>query len=205
MKVKLVSDFRDFYDPWFDRDGDTVFRRMTTDGMDRIQMLEWLKKNHFNPPPYGFVRDLWKDARKLVVYTDLRSHRGEGKLLLPSDQAFEQYPGGFASVYLEGPARTTRILKIGSMAFRLRYESDDKWRSNVGDVQITVEDIMTPPASLESFPLVAIDLVEGSDPDNPSAIDLNIAPGIQWTGVEDHLKGPEVVSLLSQSLEKEKA
>jgi hypothetical protein len=175
---------------------------MTTDGPTRIQMFDMFskKKAVYNPPIHGIVRDIWKEAQKLVVYTDLKAHRGEGKVLLPSDQAVKQYPNAFASAYIEGPPASLRLLQIGWMSFWLRYESDDKWRSNVGDVKITVEQISGQNEFLEDYPLVAIDYVQG--PDKPHAIDFNIAPGIQWTGIEDHLKGPEVVDLLRHAMEK---
>lgn len=203
MKLKLVSDFHDYYDPWFDRDGDTVFRRMTTDGPSRIQMFDIFskKKSVYNPPIHGIVRDIWKESQKLVVYTDLRAHCGEGKELLPSEQAYQKYPYAFASEYIETdkPA-SLRTLQIGWVSYYIHYESDDKWRSNVGDVNIELRGMGAQNEHLEEWPLVAIDYVIGKN--GPQAVDLNVAPGIRHTGIEDHLKGPEVVDLIRIALEK---
>ena len=195
--LKLISDFHDFYDCWFDRNAETEFRRVTTDGFDRIQMFDFFskKKEFFNPAEHGFVRDIWKKSRKLVVYTDLKAHRGEGKLLLPSDQAIEQRPNSFASVYIESEAKSYRILQIGDMAFHIDYASDDKWRSNVGDVKVEVASIDHAYDPLRDYALVAVDYVMNRYGE-AFAVDLNIAPGIGGTGVEDFIKGKEIVDLL---------
>ena len=64
MKLKLVSDFHDFYDMWFDRDGDTVLERVTTSGLSRGPMLNFLNTHGVKTVRFGTCSELLIDGCK---------------------------------------------------------------------------------------------------------------------------------------------
>lgn len=197
-KLKLRSDFRERYDVWFDR-GDAAtptFERLTTAGPDRREIFRTLKAASLLVPNHGRVRDL-ADAERLVVYLDEQAHRGEGKHLMWGQDAESYFPEAFASVYVGdypfGVAKSIRHLHIGTRTFRLVYESKNDWRSNCGDCDVVSCVEETPPvyrAKLD-YPLVAVDFVEAFH--RLYAVDMNIAPGIGGTAVEELMTGEQIV------------
>jgi hypothetical protein len=220
-KVRLISDFVDYYDHWFDGyDSELIFRRLSKSGMSRPDMLRFLKEKGFATPAFGTVKDLYDEIiRKqyhdtpgfdsilsVVVYTDIFSHRGEGKLLLPFNEAIEKYPDHFATEYLcvqkNGLGLSYRYLKIGQESFWLQYSSENDWRSNYGEVNVTILFQQLPIYHAIDYPLYAIDFLPIAG--TLYAIDFNIAPQIKGTGIEDILPAKKVADLIKIELLKQK-
>jgi len=220
MKIKLKSDFIDYYDHWFDREGQ-IFERMSRSGMSRREMFDFFGKIGLETPPHGtpkqvfntlsdYEKEMESLAQKstmnlvdVVVYLDEFAHRGEGKILIPLMKAIKEYPDTLCSRYfptLPIGASSLRYLQIGDKIFWLRYTSND-WRSNCGDVNIEVlaqeKDGFHPRIDL---PLFAVDFILG--PNCFFAIDFNTAPGVKETGVEDILSAKEAVAAIKRRLIK---
>ena len=208
MKIKLVSDFTDYYDHHFDLEGN-IFRRVTTDGLDRIGILEYLEKLEFTVPVYGTVNSLkLKPDDLIVVHHNLRAHRGEEKELFLYQDALENYPESLGVKYIpfhadsDIPENTKglswRYLQIGVESFWLQYSSVDDWRSNCGDCQIKLSfrdktelfsDHQYDDLLIFKYPLFAVDFVPTKD--KLYAVDFNIAPGVRGSGVENILNAKE--------------
>jgi len=243
MILKLYSDFIDYYDHHFDIDGER-FDRFSTDGMNRIEMFKFLELHGYEVPKHGTVKeisewypnrwigydenaskysdsdevpkfDTWKFT-EVVIYTDLKAHRGEGKIKMRLDEAMEKYPNNFASLYIFNWATSYRHLQIGEKSFWLRYCNRGDWRSNCGSVNIKIISQSTGYHKSIKYPLFAIDFIGSLDPDfyikyranikyelSYSAIDFNISPGIKGTGIEDILKPNEIVELIKKYYEDE--
>ncbi len=198
MKLKLRTDFFDYYDHWFDLDGQ-VFERLSTGGMSRGEMFKYLNDHGIRTAGYGKVHtfaSMGPSISHVVVYTDEQCHRGDGKLLLALGEALRDYPDTLASVYIkQGIGISHRHLQIGEYHFWLRYQSRD-WRSNCGDVDITLLDCGVGYHPTIDQPLFAIDFV---GEDRRLAVDFNIAPGIRGSGVEGLLSGKEVVDAIKEA------
>jgi len=224
MKVKLVTDYRDYYDHWFDL-GDDIYEyhRMTTGGPQKDEQFHILKKMGFKIPKIGTVTELYdkylhSDAwcesgnlppdefYKVVVYQDQKKHCGEGKTLMTLKDAFEYYPFKFASEYIQpdltGGVRSWRWLQIGYRPFLLEYKSNDSWRSNCGDVDVQViqESLIHNFVDSVEHPLWAIDFLVMPDMER-IAIDFNIAPGIKWSGVDNILEPKVVADTIKETIE----
>lgn len=216
-KIKLKSDFRDYYDHWFDNDG-RIFERYSTGGFNRREMLVYLKSLGIQTPLFGTVTELYSAivspdrgnkrvlheiaaANEAVVYLDPMAHRGEGKVKLSLAEAIEQYPGHFATEFiprLHGKTRSFRHLQVGHFGFYLIYTSDDKWRSNCGsqiDIEVLMELVGYHPKI--QAPLFAIDFVAG---DKMYAVDFNISPQVRQTGVEDILTPREAAEAIKRAI-----
>lgn len=193
MKIKLVSDFRDFYDHWMDFDGE-IFRRVTTDGLDRLEMLQYLQKLEFKTPIYGKLKDISHKLKDFVVlHHDIHAHRGEGKELVRLETALEEFPNVLATQYI--PFKTEeenlgvkglswRYLQVGVNSFWIEYKSMTDWRSNFnGSFSVLFGD-KTELVSKRNYdlmlfkcPLFAIDFVPSDG--ELYAVDFNIAPGCE--------------------------
>lgn len=208
MTLKLVSDFRDYYDHWFDREGFEL-RRITTDGPSRPDMFNLFEMARIHTPRHGLVKDMPTDTKWAVVYLNETSHRGEGKELMLADDARRLYPDKFYSEYLNFPnneptlsyknqyfGSSWRELFIGDRSYFLHYINCDDWRSNVGDdIRIECETDRVGKRGKKDlhYPLYAIDYVWDPQKSDFAAVDLNIAPGIGGTPIEDVLPGQQIV------------
>lgn len=123
--MKLISDFRDYYDHWFDNN-EPAFSRLMVSGPTKQEIT----RAGYKTIPYGRPKDFSK-GDLLVVYLDETLHAGEGKLLGPQEEALELYPEKLCSLFIKSNSISTRYLWVGSRCFELAYENLDKreWRS----------------------------------------------------------------------------
>lgn len=208
VKLRLKSDYIDYYDHHFDREGET-YARMCRGGHSRKRALDLMSEMHLTVPPYGTVEQLYGRLpgfcqSKWVIHTDLHAHCGEGKKLVTAEEALAKHRHDFAVEYVEpsphGVSKSSRYLQIGNRAFWLTYSSDDEWRSNCGDVTILTLGESEP--SIAGFaPLLAVDFVFDRG-GWMYAVDLNTAPGLLGTGIQDILKPADVVRLIKDHYPK---
>ena len=209
MALKLVSDFRDFYDHQFESHG-TPFLRLSKGGMSRREMFPYFSVLGLETPKNGEVSTLAPEllsdvmaghATELVVYTDEYAHCGDGKVRVRASDALRLYPDRFCSEYLStsgsGAGRSLRYPQIGSRKWWLSYWSDEDWRSNSGEGGVSI--INEEPAGyhpLVPAPLFAIDFLPiGS---KRLAVDFNTAPGLG--PLRDVLTPSEIVTLLGAAI-----
>lgn len=186
-KLALVSDFRDWYDPMFDKDG-IAFSRMSQH-MGRREALTYMRAAGLRTPRFGNANYFYGDMSIVVVHDDEYSHQGYGKKLVdlfnyPVRSELDQFNGLTCVEYMcdcDGFGVSYRDLWIGNDYFRLRYESNE-WRSNVGEVSISVLgsskhfDGDRPVLFDHIYPLLALDYVICGG--QRFYIDLNTSPGI---------------------------
>lgn len=195
MRLRLVSDFVDYYDHWLDFSGE-LFYRQTRSGMSREEMFRFLQKCGYKVPFFGRINALNSLAfsGNVVVYTDENAHQGEGKIRTSFQDAWFTYHGCLCAKYIKSNENNTgvsyRHLQIGTWSFLIKMESDD-WRSNYGNVDVhLLRGGKTGYNHRIKYPLYAIDFV----PDLSGslyAVDFNVAPKIKDTGVEEFLRPQE--------------
>ncbi|WP_242248813.1 hypothetical protein [Bacillus cereus group sp. BfR-BA-01328] len=200
-EVKLITNFHDYYDHHFDGSG-VPFLRKHDMGMNRPQMLDYMSSKGIKTVPYGYLHEMAKKYplyTEVVVYTDISKHQGEGKVRMSLIEALETYPIDTLCTLLCGNlGESWRVLNVGRRKTILDYHSKVDWRSNVGDVEVTVVDCWSRMSSFEGildpyeFPLVAIDYVK--DGNELLAVDLNVAPQLKGTGMEDLVTPEKVVN-----------
>lgn len=216
MKIKIKSDFRDYYDHAFCgsyETPDVMFERNSTGGMSRSAMFTAFTSAGLLTPRHGLVRDLVPALRaeyancpkelwqimQAVVHLDEQAHAGDGKMALSFDAAETQYPAAFAVEFLPTVAGVGAIsyrhLRVGKKMFWLRYTSHDDWCSNCGDVQIEFmceAGSATPDTPFfDLSPMVAVDFLRIGN--QMYAIDLNIAPGLRGAGMEKIMQPSDVL------------
>lgn len=213
-KLVLKSDFHDYYDHWFDRvyypeEEYITFERYSRSGMNRQEMLEYLELNGYNVPKHGLVKDLsLQKDQKVVVYLDINSHRGMDKILSSFGESLKFYPMNYCMEYKKvndnNLGHSFRALRIGDLNFSLFYKSQDSWMSNQGNVNISILDteIDNLKKLLPDRPLLAVDFVIPKEENKMYAIDLNISPGLTWTGIEDILDAKEIVDTIKHYINK---
>jgi hypothetical protein len=219
MKIGLESDFRDFYDHWFDKAPvDYLLRRNTrpNDGISKRDQFELLENAGFSVPIHGWVHDIWSRTSKdyLVVYDDEFAHCGEGKTLWHRTKAAMEATGKYCSIFIPTTndpvtqSESIRLLAIGDRLFWLTYKSDG-WMSNHAEnieVKVNSETLGRRSFAIEGehdfdflnrYPLFAIDFVKPLSSNLIMAIDFNTSPGLKGTGIEDVLPAKEVHKLIA--------
>lgn len=194
FKLRLVSDFNNFYDAWFDLEGPALYR-LTNSGLDKRNQFKFMESIGLKCPRHGLVKDM--DFLSLddsvVAYWDEMAHAGDGKEKYTYSHALKYYPNLYCSEFVQGhPGCSERYLFIGNRCFRYSYRSED-WRSNV-DSTISEPDEVFGYELRKTFnnPLCAFDFVGWL------AIDFNIAPGLNGFGLEKLISGLEVVKELKK-------
>ena len=198
MKIKLNSDFIDYYDHWFCRSTespDFVFNRYSRSGLSRKPMFDELCNLGFNTPRYGEVKNLvnYTNNRFIIVYLDEYSHQGEDKIKCSPKFAHLNYPDYLGSEFLEeGNGFSYRLLKVGNLCFKLSYSSKYSWKSNCGDVRIKLFNYikLNEFINTKQYPLLAIDFVLHNG--GMYAFDLNTAPLLKCTGIENWFSSKEI-------------
>lgn len=218
-KVRLVSDFHDYYDHWFDNyEAELTFERKSTGGMPRREILEYLRSLGMVVPVFGKPAEVYDQLRQkydtlseavfdciqhVVVHLDETAHRGESKIRVPLREAIERYPGYLSVEHIPslpgGQGQTLRYLQVGSKKFLLEYTSRNDWCSNCGEIDIRVvsQEQKDEYNRRIALPLFAIDFVRGNA---LYAIDLNVAPGIRGIGVEDILPAKAAAEAIKKAV-----
>lgn len=214
MKIKLSSDFRDYYDHWFSNDPepDINFYRRTKNGLSKNQQFQILKDLGLNTPVFNTASWFYENNQygiDIVLYTDPFAHCGEGKFRINSEVVpFLKDPNLiFASEYIsnrsyDGAVYSYRHLQIGQKAFTLRYVNytQDEWRSNVGN-QIRIDLLGEAEIIGYDYPLFAIDYLYNED-GIKLAFDFNTAPGIKSTPLQEKLNGKDIYNWIEQYYER---
>ena len=223
VTMQLDTDFRDYYDYAFPREGSKIFSRIANDrSMSKLDQFHLLQKLNLRTPMYGSPEILSANGLSnddlVVVYTDDKAHCGEGKKLVDLGLALQDHPCCLCSQWINTSGNfdnstSYRLLQIGDRAFWLRYEGIGGWMSNhCEDTNIYVETECKPINAevLRHYPLLAIDFVfPVSKPYEDKvnlidgyAIDFNSAPGMKWTGMDDILQPFEVYNLLADFVDR---
>lgn len=192
--IELESDFLEPYDHHFARRGCGSIKWTRQDKGKRTRQKDHIIMREAGLfVPEGRPLNEWKMGDTVVVYTDEKSHRGEGKLMgVVADLLSEGVESkSWAIPCLSPIGISQRVLGVGRLFFCFKYESITSWKSNV-DPTISLispygiselNSILRIQENLKQ-PLIAIDFVGG--PEFKLAVDLNTAPGIPkpWVQTE---------------------
>lgn len=220
MKINLRSDFADYYDEYFDREG-ILFNRLSECEPYRREMYAFLEQAGYHTPRHGTVEEMaellareWQEMNvpvsnqvvrqmtELVVYATERSHGGDNHLV-SIDDAISFFPHHYCTEYIRaqssGLGWTLQFLQIGDRHWWLSYTSSNNWRSNAGTFEVEV--IEEGPRGYHTTiiePLFSIDFVPAQE---LYAIDYNIGPKLAGTGIDEILKPCEVIGLIRTAME----
>jgi hypothetical protein len=217
MKIQLISDYRDYYDDWFDYyqhstdvpKGISVMKRWAgnsadTAGPSRQTQFTILKgKLKEKTIPYGSVKIMRErfPGKSLVVYTEGWRHAGQGKFYYQADELFKIDQTLLASLFIKTHPKSAvsyKYLQIGIDAFRLKVVSHNDWRTNCGAAEVEVLSHFPAEKNIDYYPVYAIDYVEDLVTGEEYAIDLNHAPGCRNLGVREFLPAKPAVDSISR-------
>lgn len=204
MKLQLDSDFHQYYDAWFDKEGFIWDRFANNRKFGRRAQFKLFDELGIKHPEVGIVG--LDNPDNAVIYEDEYAHCGEGKFR--SDHSDKKWSGKLYSKFILScpQAMSFRDLWIGNSRFFLQYVSDDEWRSNWGNVMITpintvyAAEFFFPKYDRSNVltPMFAIDYVREYRTEELLAVDFNTAPGINGTPIQKLYEGKFIAGLIKE-------
>lgn len=208
VELQLRSNIKHPYDYCFSKSAELVFLRMyhtpslQAKDVSRREMFARLEASGIQTVPNGITRDLL--ARHdpqwgVVVYTDERAHRGEGKIWVPAKEALELYPDHWASLFIPPAGRAIRHFQFGARAFSMPFRSDADWRCQRGAGSYSY---CVPGSRWEHLfpeviphPYFALDFIPGTD----MATDFQFVPGIENDRLDNWMRPREMYQSLQEA------
>ena len=207
MRLKLVSDFVDFYDHLFSSDEDSVpFSRVSASDIDQESQFEFLVSLKYNVPYYGqlgaLLETMDNENDLFVIYDS----KGQKPRFLTRSEALQEPFNQFSAAHIlhdTGRAISYRWLQVGDHPFLLEYASDDSWNSRTGTVAIRVIKASSVRAFLPHIPhpLWAIDFIPFDNNSQRIAIKFTTSPVLQQTGIEEFMTAEEIVAAISRGVQ----
>lgn len=205
-KVMLISDFEDFYDDFFDKEG-IPFERLRANELNRKQIPKRLAKHSLIPTLVGrvgkFRKKLLWDA-PVIVYTDVDRHDGGEKLKMTYKEAYNNYKNNYMSLFIENKEEEAvlyRYIRVGESVFFFKLKGHS-WNSNDGFEVLDCERVREEDdLDMKPFdsPILLIDFIPTLDEKGDQwlfAIDLNFSPTLKGSGIEKLATGEEIVELI---------
>jgi hypothetical protein len=215
--MRLLTDYRQFYDVLFDETG-PVFHRtaFTRGGLSKKSQLEWFERLNLKTPPHGPVTALasnllapnavglppeqWLEEARCVVYLDEFAHGGSGKAIMSLAAAMEKHPQAYASNYVAPPGNAVsyRHARIGRIGVWLRQVgASGEWRSNRADRETVLRRDWNPEPAVVSRVMWAIDFIPSAQ--GLLAIDFNTAPDLDTLGETGAVGPAEILEELGHA------
>jgi hypothetical protein len=210
MKIKIESDFHDYYDHAFASKYDTpdyILKRPSVyPQLPREKMFQLFTEYGMSTPQYGRDKSLFT-CEYVVEHLDETAHRGEGKHHVKLEDAGEdtfkvEALESIDPIGIRHPlAVSIRKLFIGKHRFELQYDTAHDWRSNGNGCTITYlnmdenarrfNDLAN--RELKEFPILALDFIPTARIGSCGKyLDINISPSWKGTFLEKLLH-PSVV------------
>lgn len=119
MKVKVESDFVDFYDGLCkNEDGALVYRRFKSEQIPKSEQLMHLRRLGILAVEARAARDIISSSGRLTIYTNTKDD--SKNLVLTTGEADMLYPNTLASQYYpESNDVINRLIQVGARRFRV--------------------------------------------------------------------------------------
>lgn len=188
--MKIISDFRDYYDEYFNENASVVYERVRK-GMGRGKELKVLQSLGIPTIEIKAVSEFDIRNSHLVVYLNPLKHDYQGKRIVEYGEAQLMYENNLASRFVEeANGITFKYLQIGTRRFRVYMKNEEPLELKKGKV-IEIQEIQS--AGKQKFsgsPIFSIDYINiGGE---MVAIDFNEVQHLGELGMESVLNKKEV-------------
>lgn len=197
--IKIKSSFTDYYDYLSDDTALEVYKRdrTNTDKVEDLRLLQALGLKTIELQPAN--RILIDPSKRVIVYTDLSRHNGEGKMLTSLSTVRITYPNKLCSIFhepVDGIIRTYKFLQIGKRRFWV-------YITNKGLLEDKVENIQEIESAYNYYlklPIYSIDYIFANNGLTQLAVDFNSVQNLQKLGIDKLISANDVVLEIYDSL-----
>ena len=196
-KLKLISDYCDYYDDLCSDDSVLVYKRNLSETLTRGSALNLLRSKGIATIEVKSVSEFNRFDGNLVVYKDINGHHGNGKEVMSVDYAKQIYPTSLASKYIYSePNIAVKILQVGKRRFKLVYKNEPF--SLVNGTLESIEELQSEYSYGLPYPIFSIDYI--CDNNKMLATDFNQVENLHLLNVEHILDAETVVNEIGQAL-----
>lgn len=117
-RVKVESDFTDFYDSLSEDKSSVVYRRMKSDSISKNEAIRKLKNVGTDTVLTGAVKEIAHLGENLIIYTNDKNRKE--KIVMESDYAVMMYPNYYSSIlYKVEDKHIYSLVHIGMRRFQV--------------------------------------------------------------------------------------
>ena len=198
-KLKIDSDFVDYYDILSSDDTDIVYKRISKNREQRAKDLKYLRTLGLKTLELRQVNQFVRDTEPIVVYTNPKGHNSLGKEIMRVGEALKMYGNYTASRYIKPDnGYSMKYLQIGKQRYALYFKKD------IDDISLKmgrlVNIVKAEPEynRLIGLPIYSIDYI----PHNGEMIatDFNCIENLKRLGIDSVISAEEVISEITKSL-----
>jgi hypothetical protein len=196
-RLKIESDFKDFYDELSDQNSIITYKRFLSDSMQRGKALKYLRSIGIKTVEIRQVNTFIRDDSPIVVYTNPKGHNGTGKKLMNVDEAIRSYENYMGCKYLDFTSGVTiKYLQIGKRGFNLQFVKEGK-SLEMGRLTQVNEVKCNYNWSIR-LPIFSIDYV--SDGTSMVATDFNEVENLASLGMDRYISADDVLLEIRNAL-----
>lgn len=198
-KIKIESDFVDYYDILSSNDSDIVYKRVHKDREQRAKDLKFLRNLGLKTLELKQVNQFIRDNEPIVVYTNPKGHDGSGKEIMSVDDALKIHGNCTASRYIKPDnGYSLKYLQIGKQRFALYFRKDENDISLKMGELINIVKAEPEYNRLIGLPIYSIDYIPYKG--EMIATDFNCVENLKRLGMNSIISDTEVISEIARSL-----
>ena len=198
-KLKIESDFIDYYDILSSDNTNIVYKRFNKDREQRARDLKFLRNLGIKTLELKQVNQFVRDGNPIVVYTNPKEHNGLGKEVMSIDKAIVSYGNCTASQYLKPDnGYTLKYLQIGRYRYAIYFKKDVNEISLSPGQLVDVAKIEPEYNRMIGLPIYSIDYISHNG--NMIATDFNCVENLSSLGLQDIISEDDIINEIVRSL-----
>ena len=198
-KLYIKSDFKDYYDiAGADKPENKVeYIRLMSDVPGKVAELKKIHKLGNQTIKIEPINRISTDVKKVIVYNDIKGHRGNGKALMSLSDANMLYPNKLGTEYFESNSGITyKILTVGKRRFRCILKNVDYLTEKE---VISIDELSEGYNYQIALPIYSLDYVKNHS--NQMVIaDFNTVQRLDYLGMEKYMTPQDVVDEIYRAL-----
>lgn len=195
----INSDFKDYYDKAGANkpDGNIEYNRLMRDVPGKVKEIRKIHDFGNQTIKIEPINKISSDVKKVIVYNDIKGHRGNGKTVMSLSDANILYPNKLGTEFFEGNESTTfKILTIGKRRFRCIIKNVDYLTEKE---VISIDELKEGYNYQIALPIYSIDYVKNHC--NQMIIaDFNTIQRLDYLGLDKYMEPQEVVDEVYKAL-----
>lgn len=196
----IVSDFVDYYDKAAQavvNENSVLYNRVFANVPGKIEELRFMSNLGSKVVRVEPINRISPTISNVVVYTNTKAHRGNGKTVMSLSEASLMYPNKLGTEYfLKSQCITYKILVIGKRRFKCVLRNSDYLIENE---LLILEELQSGYNYRIPLPIYSIDYVQ-SNIGEMIVCDFNTVQRLDYLGVERLMSAEEVINEIYQAL-----
>ena len=196
----INSDFTDYYDKAASNvqdENSVLYNRIMQNVPGKVEELRTIGKMGNKTIQILPINRMSPTINKVIVYTDIKGHRGNGKTIMSLSEANMMYPNKLGTEYFSNySGYTFKVLTVGKRRFKCILKNIDNL---IESETISIEELPSGYNYQIALPIYSIDYIQ--DNSNQMVIaDFNTIQRLDYLGLEKFMSAEEVLDEIYKAL-----